>query len=379
MPRLKQIVFEGLSMARFPTLPPAICFLLMFLLGLGLVVLIAWIYAYWLPELPDYDRWEALYRLVFYGLVLLLVLLLIKVVPASTSCARTISWPFASVQRLLPQKPAWEWLKLVGGTTLLGIVAGLISFLVTQSTQETALRLQDKKERQQLLTDYMNDMTQLLKGASYSNMRDELKVAISSRTLNTLEALEGDGSRQGYVLRFASRAFPNFTCPLKVDEKFCKMPANISLNGVSLKGFKVNATNRIEEDLFEGVDLREADLEGSDFTRANLNGAHMERANLSKVNFGSKTPFGEARFAGAKLKGSIFQGSDLSEVPDLEKAEFSSQDPTIFSLNTRFNDGFALRICDLKRQGLITFTDKGSSQKESGNLKKRHNLSCDPL
>lgn len=354
---------------RFRPPHPAICFLLTFLFGLGLVVLIAWIYANCLPKLPDYDRWEALYRLVFYGLVVLLVLVLIKVIPSSSSCARAISWPFSSIRGLLPkpEKP-WDWLEIIGGTTLLGILASVISFLVTQSTQENALRLQNDKERQQLLTDYMKDMTQLIKGASYANMGDELKVAISSRTLNTLEALEGDGSRQGYALRFASRAFPNFTCPQN-DDKVCQLPSNISLHGISLKGYNIEKSNTSPQELLVEADLVDADLEGSDFAGANLSGAKMAGAILSRARFGSETVFNRTtQFANAKLDGAEFLGSDLSKVRDLQMAHFSDQSKAVFSYNTKFNEKFASKICEYIKKGWIGFTEQGSG-KEANKLK----------
>ncbi len=365
-----------MSNIKLRPLPPAISFFLIFLLGIVLAVLIAWLYTSWLPDRPSFDRWASLYRLAFYGLVLMGVLVAIKVVPTSTHLAKAITWPFSSIKVLLPQpeKP-WQWLELIGGATFLGIVASVISFFVTQSTQESALRLQDQKERQELLTNYMNDMTQLIKEKPYNEMSNELKVAISSRTLNTLEALQGDGSRQGHVLRFAVRAFPNFTCA----NKSCRIPANISLRKISLKGFEIDGKNGIPSDLFVEANLREADMEESDLRRASLRGANMEGATLRKVKFGSEG-FGIATFKGARLEGSEFLGSDLSEAKDFHEAIFRKAEPVILSFNSRLYEGFP--YCKLLKEGSIRFTENGLTESSAKIYRaKLHNmlkdLKCD--
>ena len=111
------------------------------------------------------------------------------------------SWmALPSFAERLPQgKTIWDWLDLVGGTALLGIAASIISFFITQSNQETASLMQDRKERQQVLNDYIREMRSLIKTQKYDSMNSELKSAISTRTLNALEDLNLCSARSNTV------------------------------------------------------------------------------------------------------------------------------------------------------------------------------------
>ena len=266
------------------------------------VLALYWVYAVVMPELKGYEKWGWLWKTFYYGLILYLGLLVFRFASSPQAGTIALGWPFQPLSDRLPRdKNIWDWLNLVGGPALLGIIASIISFFVTQSNQETASMLQDRKERQQILNDYVREMTSLIKSQPYSSMNVELKTAISTRTLNALEDLKDDHLRQGYVLRFAVRAFPDFSCTeeeiaQKVSDPTrklsCPMPPNIDIRGIQLSNFRRSRNSKIPSDLFLGTDLRDANLkkvylEDSRLSNVNLQGADLSEAYLDTVRLDS--------------------------------------------------------------------------------------------
>lgn len=297
---------QEIRAGRLNSLPKGMRFLVAFAVGLAVAIALYWIYAVLMPELRGYEQWGWLWKTLFYGLVLYLGLWAFRFASSPNAQRVALGWPFQPLSQRLPSdKNIWDWLTLIGGTTLIGIVASIISFFVTQSNQDSASMLQDRKERQQILNDYIREMTSLVKSQSYNNMTPELKTAISTRTLNALEDLSKDHVRQGYILRFAVRSFPGFTCheeEMADPRRSCPMPSNIAIRDIQLVNFRRLKNSKVPRGLFEGADLTGANLKNLVLEDSLLTSANLTNANLSK-----------AYLTDVSLESAKLDGADLSE------------------------------------------------------------------
>jgi uncharacterized protein YjbI with pentapeptide repeats len=111
---------------------------------------------------------------------------------------------------------------------------------------------------------YLGQMTELLleKGLRTSSPDSEVRVVARSRTLTTLEGL--DGERKGIVLAFLQEA--NL---ISQGPTFSKSTSVISLEGANLSGTILWNTN------LGGVDLRGANLRNADLRYCWFSGANF--------------------------------------------------------------------------------------------------------
>lgn len=275
-------------------------------------------------------RWSFL--LAYYIFVVSATLIAIRLIAYNVRLRGGLLWPFSGIIKLFGSqgKTIWDFLDLIGGAALLGIIVSIISYFVTLSSQASQARLQRDRENQQLLLSYVNDITKLVDGKTreYELLNNDLKVSISARTLNTIQALSGDPLRQGDAIRFASRVTPNTICEGSV-LKECKLPDNISIVGIILRNFDFLETSDTPKDFFSGINLAKSDLRGSNFKLASLVGTSFRMANLSQTEFSQETKLSETDFSFADLTRARFISElNLERTKGLEDAYYNQ---TIFS------------------------------------------------
>jgi len=372
------------------------------LLMAGFILVIAFQQIY-LKVLPIYRGSDDghLYYTVFYASLLAVIAIIGVTLSRKGEMRRILAWPFSSlagqaiVGGLNPDAlgsseaingknklTTLDWVKLLGAPSLLSIMAGIIGFFYTQSSQDHAAYLQRTKERERIGSSFISDLTALLKDKPVRQMNEDLQVVISSRIYNTLELLKetesdpidpSSRSLQGNILRLAYQTIPYFTCDsarrlaqstalssfsnsitpantvqrvganstapaasttikdttnitsavsapdsVRYQGEGCRLPDNISLRGVVLRGFSVTLPNcpRCKR-LLEGADLTDADLAGSDLGGASLLKTNFRGANVTKVKFDRHTiaklaDFRDTNFSEALIDGTDFRFSKLS-------------------------------------------------------------------
>lgn len=276
----------------------------------------------------------------FYATILFILLLSLRVLvdPKMAWMRRRLLYPFRPLGEIFNETKPFKWLELIGGPALISAVVGLISFFVTQSQNDLTKQLTDAEQKRTIAYDYIQEMTHLIdNNESEEDWTDSLKIAVSTRTLNTLEALEeGDftpidtsaRTLQGYILRFALRTFPYFPCSDRQlregDFSKCPIPKNISLKGILLTGFEIEQLNKqIPIQLFKEVDLMFANLDNSKLDAADLDTTQFQHASLRNVSFSKNTRLWKTNFKNADLADAKFRDATIIDVEGLHKATLS--------------------------------------------------------
>jgi uncharacterized protein YjbI with pentapeptide repeats len=223
------------------------------------------------------------------------------------------------------------------------MLVGVGGYILNESNQSLTKVLASRRENEELMKSYIQDMAAILSAKKWIEFNQDQRVAISTRTLNTLEALENDPLRQGIVFRFATRVFPDFIClnskydarerrPHAItttENQLCNWPKNVSLSGIALNGLRIDDTNSIYRGTLKEAVMHRANLADSDFTLADLQHADLQDADLQSSRFSALTILNNTNLKGAKLDGAIFDGTDLSNtksipVPDNRKTRSES-------------------------------------------------------
>lgn len=279
-----------------------------------------------------YVRNPSMTNFLYYWGIVLLTIFLFKTFCRTPVISNGFSWLADGLIQIGDGKTSWDWIKILGGPTLFGAIAGVVSFMYNQSNQSLSKLLATEKEREQIMNSFVSDMTSLLSRKKWIGLTHDSRLAISTRTLNTLESLQHDGPRQGIAFRFASRVFPDFICLnseyqedepkqykiMHEQDPNCKWPSNISLQKVQLQSFDIVESNDFYRGTFRFADLRWANLSDSDLQRADLEGADLSNANLAKSRFSPLTNLVEANFHGADINGALFDGTDVRQAKVVE-------------------------------------------------------------
>ena len=245
-------------------------------------------------------------------------------------------------------KSAWEWAELLIVPALFAVGAFLVQrFLGGQESRRQAKEeeLAVDRNQQEVLKDYLDQMTQLLldddwpreidfsnKDAIAQATRHPIIVVARARTLAVLREL--DGKRNGYVVRFLNEA-------------------NI-LSFVPLYRIDLSKANLI------GASLRAANFSGTDFSKAGLGLADLTGASLIAANF-IATDLSKAKLNSADLSWAKLKEADLSDAK-LLKANLSNailSDALLYSADLRWTDlrWTNLRWATLSRKADLTGAD----------------------
>lgn len=318
-------------------------------------------------------------RGLLYSVIVFGILLLVRCLPTFSLARDGLSWFIQPFQEHIPRRKLWDWLQLIGGSSILGLFVGIVGFSISSSNQQQARilqqrqedlskrlqkrqevlakRLQDDKEKQGILTTYINDMTGLIeRNPGYFDNEDykgihspalerdpsatqpmastkpKLFIAVGTRTLNAIDSLSGDGDRQGQVLRFAVRAFPDIFCTISSRDGStlsCSLPENLDVKGIVLRKFDITQSNSTPKDLFANKELTKADLSGSTFDGAIFSSTSFRDATLNNTTFTRNSYLYGVNFANAKLLNAQFSGADLSQVLNLSKAVFGNTEMSV--------------------------------------------------
>jgi uncharacterized protein YjbI with pentapeptide repeats len=175
------------------------------------------------------------------------------------------------------------------------------------------LKVADSKAKQETLTKYLDQMSDLLeKGLLKSKQDSPIFIIAQSKTVTALQSL--DTERQRLLIQFFKSANLN------------------TLDGG--KGLLFKA--RMSKAQLQGIDLSEINLKEVDFSGANLSGANLDRSNLSGSNL-VETNFKKASLVKANLNGIDFHEADFQE-SDLKEADFTNS----LMLRTKIHNAYNL-------------------------------------
>ena len=206
-------------------------------------------------------------------------------------------------------KPAWEWIELLIAPAL--ITGGVGYFLHWQENRRDRREkeIATDRDRQEVLKDYLEKMTQLLLDDDWPievDINDKQAIAEAaqkpivamarSRTLTVLREL--DEQRKGLLVSFLQ------------DAKFI---AFMSLNEADLSGADLSNTK------LQFADLSRAKLWSADFKDVDLSGAKLNGADLNSADL-TRAKLFWADLSGAKLFWANLKDVDLRRA-DLRKAQ----------------------------------------------------------
>jgi uncharacterized protein YjbI with pentapeptide repeats len=248
----------------------------------------------------------------------------------------------------LNDRTLWDILLFLG-TAAVPVVLGIFSFQQSQADALREINAQSRIEqtqRNQVMTSYIDAMTNFLKEQSQEKVKDKAtaQMIVRARTLNVLRQLDSDredngeiqksslmgffsnqgdnrknyedgGVLKGQVLRFLyetnlvrrchntseatseAETFAGCTSLLsgaRLDDLALESPIplpGIDLTGAMLPGAKL-----------QSIDLTEAQLEKANFTGADLSGAFLKGARMQNI-----------LLEDAVVKGTDLQGADLTD------------------------------------------------------------------
>ncbi len=248
----------------------------------------------------------------------------------------------------LNDRTLWDILLFLG-TAAIPVVLGIFSFQQSQADALREINAQSRSEqtqRNQVMTSYINAMTDFLKEQSPEKDKNKVRTAqmiVRARTLNVLRQLDSDrqdnseiqkssllgflsnqgdnrenyedgGVLKGQVLRFLYetnlvRRCPNTSEATSETETFASCTSLLS--GAHLDDLALESPIPLPEiDLtgamlpgakLQSIDLKEAQLEKANFTGADLSGAFLTSARMQNI-----------LLQDAVAKGTDLQGADLT-------------------------------------------------------------------
>jgi Pentapeptide repeats (9 copies) len=183
---------------------------------------------------------------------------------------------------------------------------------VTQVVQEQQLLVVQTgsiadQGHEQLLTAYLNSMTDALPDLKKSNVASSTKLLAQTKTLAIFNVFKADPLRTATVLQFL-----HDSGLIAISSGNTKGPI-ISLNNVTLSSISLKQAN-LSSTSFDGITLINTDLSQATLTSSSFRGATLTKDNFSTANLGNVDFSGanleNANFSGATLKGANLGGSD---------------------------------------------------------------------
>lgn len=248
----------------------------------------------------------------------------------------------SSKKRIALAKRLWQW-SGIGEKTLLellqiitAIMASVAIPIVLNMISYQQEKAKDDNQRHEILSNYLDQMTELLLDKDNKLDNPSLKVEAQklarARTLNTLRQL--DGERKGQLLKFLYEAgLIGEYC--QVDRKTLKpLSCQTSEMQIDLEGARLNGTVFDPPVPLQGIDLTgalllKAKLQGIYLAKANMQNAALTGADLSNAILADaqmdNANLAEANLVGAILPRAVLSGANLQSVK-LEKADLSSAD-----------------------------------------------------
>ncbi len=189
---------------------------------------------------------------------------------------------------------------------------------IARQERETDRQIANDRQRQAMLDNYFDRMTELILDKQLYTTKDEnVRLLAQARTQNILRELGDERIRQ--VIQFIQRTKLGST-ENGLLKKVYLDKANLSgvnlqatcldeasLNQINLRSANLIGASLISTHLNE-ADLSEAQLSGAQLRNASLDKANLIAANLSKANLSA------AHLGGTHLNGTDFSGADLSGV-----------------------------------------------------------------
>lgn len=193
------------------------------------------------------------------------------------------------------EKKGWDFLQLLIVPAVLSIAA--LSF--QQVAKENEQRLADDRARQEILSKYLDQMSELLmnKGLRKAKPDAEVFILAQARTATALRGL--DTERQNLLIDFLRSS------NLLVPEKSAGILQKIYLTKANLSDVNLDKANLSQANLYD------AKLVGATLSQANLAYANLSGTNLSgSVLAGSDLKY--SSLATANLSGSILSRGNFS-------------------------------------------------------------------
>jgi uncharacterized protein YjbI with pentapeptide repeats len=184
------------------------------------------------------------------------------------------------------------------------------------------LKVADSKAKQETLTKYLDQMSDLLeKGLLKSKQDSPIFIIAQSKTVTALQSL--DTERQRLLIQFFKSANLNTLDGgkgLLFQARMSKAQLQeIDLSGVNLRGIDFSEAN------LTGATLRHSDLSKANLTKAELVGADLEAANLQEANLSeaslNTTNLTKVNIKGANLNKALMLGTGFADAIGLEKIQ----------------------------------------------------------
>jgi len=262
-------------------------------------------------------------------------------------------------------KSVWDWLDLLFVPVVLGLLGWVTQRLV--KSQEELRRAQEKTladdhNRQEVLKDYLDQMTNLLTHVEdlSAEGNEARKGIIRARTLAVVREL--DERRNQTIVNFIRDSnLHSYYVPSNPD-LVAKVPYGI-FKDADLSNAKLSGTYLMDT-IFNGAILNGATFRNSYCYNAGFHNAELKDADLSNaklVNAGfrrailTNANFKEADLSGADLSEANLNGANLSEA-DLSGADLSSADLSGANLSEADLSGTDLYGANLN--GAISLTEK---------------------
>lgn len=218
-------------------------------------------------------------------------------------------------------KSLWDWMELL----LVPLALAVAGIWFTHVQKEADLQIALEKQRQNILDNYFDKMTELILEKNLWTGKDpHVKNLAKARTLTVLRNL--DNQRNQQVIQFLQETD-------LVGKNSIIDFSNSNLDGVQLQNANLRNINFEYSSLiranFSDANMIYANLQFSDLKEANFQNAIMSKANLQFTNLENASL--KCHLFAAKLQSANLQGSDLSDAV-LENAEYD--------YNTKWPNGF---------------------------------------
>ena len=193
------------------------------------------------------------------------------------------------------EKKGWDFLQLI----IIPIVIFWGTQYFSEKSNEQQQEIATDRYRQEALTKYFEQMSQLLLDKNLRKEGSEARTIARARTLSTLREL--DGFRKGLLIKFLAEA------ELVSKEKVVISVVDANLKGADLSGADLKNTDLIDADL-SGAHLVDARLINASLINADLSGAYFIRTDLKNTD----------------LKNADLRDAYFSEVKNLGKKKIKS-------------------------------------------------------
>ena len=211
---------------------------------------------------------------------------------------------------VVPGKTLWDWLDLL----IVPLILAIAAFALDGSRKRSEQRTESDRQRQQILDDYFDFITDVLITPGVGKNEDApgaqvihgsmARSVARSRTLSALRQL--DGGRKAALIQFIYEAgligkspALNLNGADLTDADFDEATlVGCELRGARFRRASFRNASLMDSD-FSGSDFRQADLTGARFTHARLEQAVFRDANLTRADL-SFADMNQADTRGAK-------------------------------------------------------------------------------